>query len=233
MFIAVLAMFHFRVARFFTAERLVGCRLAYEVQGVSFFEEHYNFLLIFLLGSVIPLSITAFNYWKVVQKIRNRQAVGGRSVAAAPSTASPEGGRNASGAAATTSQRRAKKSKRKTVEMLIVIVLVYVVLCGPLYAVYLISYFVTPILPDRCDASTEEPAFYLAAYFMAVFSICINPVIYCYYKKEFRTELKAGISVLSCRKVFQAAGDDSAAVEDTTLHSGANGNDNGGNWKST
>src|SRR6185503_11438450 len=68
--IAILTMFHFRVARFFTHERLVGCRLAYAVDGIPFFERHYNFLLVVLLGCGVPLTITGFNYWKVVQKIR-------------------------------------------------------------------------------------------------------------------------------------------------------------------
>jgi len=168
---SVLCMFHFRVSLFFTSERLVGCRLAYKVENVPFFELHYNFLLIILISGIAPLLITTYMYYRIVKKLKDRQVVGTQ---------------------VDNNQSEAifNKNRKRTIHMLISTLVFYFLLCGPIYANFFISYFIVRILPEDCGPGTHEALFYLIAYFLSVTSICVNPVIYCYYNSEFRGEAK-------------------------------------------
>ena len=168
---SVICMFHFRVSLFFSSERLVGCRLAYKVKDMPFFEKHYNFLIILVLSGLGPLSITSYMYYRVISKLNDRQIVGNK-------VDSDE------------SQEQFKRNKKRTVHMLIATLVFYYLLCSPIYGNFLISYFIVPIFPKDCGPSTHEPFYYLIAYFLSVTSICVNPMIYCHYNADFRGEAK-------------------------------------------
>lgn len=159
-------MFYFRNSVFFTPKKLIGCRTSLPIK-VAFFENNWNFLISFIIGACLPLSITSYMYYKVVQKIRERDLVGN-----------------------SVNVQRAQafeKNKTRTTTMLIMIVVWYFILCAPIYIILIDQRFVS-ILPEKCDISTNQPFYYSIAYLMAVSSSCINPFIYCFYNRKFREE---------------------------------------------
>jgi hypothetical protein len=153
----------------FNKNQLIGCRIAIKTD-LTFFRRGYNFFINFTLCNIIPLVLTAFFYYKVVKKVKERKVIGGQ--------VSEE------------RQTELKKNKRKTTEMLIALVTWYFIISVPFYLMGLIKIFFLPKkLENRC---TEDYVFPIETYAIAgvflVGCVLINPFIIFHYNPDFKLE---------------------------------------------
>jgi len=124
-----------------------------------------------LLSGIIPLIITAFFYFKVIKKIRERKIIGNTNI--------------------TDKARKLRKNKRKTVEMLLAIVIWYFLITTPYYSFIFVEVFVQNL--DTSSVCKDEKPFPIHKFIiLGLFylgSLCINPFIICWYNPDFKGEV--------------------------------------------
>ncbi|XP_054167152.1 G-protein coupled receptor 83-like [Oppia nitens] len=155
---------------FFGTNLIYRCRVLFNTD-ITFFEKRYNYAVVFSVCCVGTLITTAYLYYRVIQKIRDRQLVGNTVIA-----------------------RRAEtliKNKRRTIDMLLGIVIWYVTVTTPYYLFIFYETFIKMVDP-REDCRREESASIYKFLFIGFFyfgSLCVNPILICWYNHDFRNEI--------------------------------------------
>uniref|UniRef100_A0A4X2KW98 G protein-coupled receptor 83 n=1 Tax=Vombatus ursinus TaxID=29139 RepID=A0A4X2KW98_VOMUR len=128
----------------------------------------YLDLATFVLLYISPLLIISVAYTRVAKKLWLRNAIGD----------------------VTTEQYYAlRRKKKKTIKMLMLVVVLFAVCWFPLNCYVL-------LLSSKTIRSNN--ALYFAFHWFAMSSTCYNPFIYCWLNENFRSELKALLSI--CKK---------------------------------
>ncbi|XP_054167140.1 G-protein coupled receptor 83-like [Oppia nitens] len=180
---------------FFNKHVIYRCQVLFDTD-ITFFRKRYNYAVVFSVCCVITLVTIAYLYYRVIQKVRDRQLVGNTVMA-----------------------RRAEtliKNKRRTIDMLLAIVIMYSIVTTPYYLFIFNETFIRKVDP-REDCRREESASIYKFIFLGFFyfgSLCVNPFIICWYNHDFRNEI--------CRKfglqtVLQSTGADNITDETTSL----------------
>ena len=121
-------------------------------------------------GFIFPVSITAVAYYKILKIVKKRDAEAALGIQR-------------------TEQKLLKEQRRRQMrQMLMCTVIWYTLLNLPIQCIGFSQRFITSIFPTECTSSTTNPWYILISYFLATFSMCINPFIYYYFNTKFKDE---------------------------------------------
>ena len=127
--------------------------------------EQYLTGVTLILQYVIPLSVIAFTYGRIVRKLWVRSHVG---------------------AVTHNQQMSQQKAKRKSIKMLIVVVVVFALCWMPLNVYQILADF----HPNVEVFHYNSTAFFIC-HWIAISSTCYNPFVYCWLNETFRSEVKS------------------------------------------
>ena len=142
-------------------DSILRCRSVYP----SDVFEQYLTVVTIMLQYVIPLSIIAVTYGRIVRRIWERTDLG-----------------------AVTENQHARRSrhKKKSIKMLMIVVIVFAICWMPLNLYHLL----TDLHPDAETFQYNNTAFFIC-HWVALSSTCYNPFIYCWLNEAFRAEMRA------------------------------------------
>lgn len=144
------------------------CRLKYpEPQQVY---ERYIILVTFICQYVLPLILTVITYAHIVYKLWSREVIG-HSIE--------------------NQQVSHLKSRKRSIRMLVIVVALFSISWMPLNMYHILLNF----HPDR-TAFVPNSNVYLGFHWLAMSSVCYNPLVYCWTKGAFRAELRKSIMCL-------------------------------------
>ena len=135
-----------RVSEFFTPHALISCRIAFKIAVPisNFIFRKIRIIILILTQFVIPLTICGILYTKTVIIIWKRSGLGEMTEEQA---------------------LYMNSSKWKTIKMLIIVVIVFTLSWLPVHAMHFIDFFITPLLPSKCNTSMV----YALAYWFGMF----------------------------------------------------------------
>ncbi|XP_070539545.1 neuropeptide FF receptor 2-like [Ptychodera flava] len=93
-------------------------------------------------------------------------------------------------------QNMQDRTKRRMIKMLVVVVVIFAICWLPIN-VYLLMYWYHP-------AFQHDSLVYIICHWVAMTSVCLNPVVYCWMNEKFRNEFKA-ILKLKTNKVLSSS----------------------------
>lgn len=154
---------------FFRKNGLFGCMVILSIDS-TFFARGYNLFVTFTLINILSLVITAFLYYKVIVKVRQRKLVGNT--------------------AAEDQSEKLKKNKRRTMEMLTTLIAWYFIFSLPIYGIVVFGYITESMTADqRCTEDFKYGAATVLSFTLFCFgSIFVNPLIIFYYNPDFKFE---------------------------------------------
>ena len=158
-----------RVELLLHTEVRVRCRLCYPEPG----DVYERALTLWTLFSQygIPMSVTAAAYGHIVRVLWAREFIGTPNV----------------------NQRMChQRARRRTIRMLIVVVLIF---CGCWLPLQL-YHVLTDWHPDS-ERFQPQSSVYLACHWLAVSSVCYNPIVYCGLNASFRHQVRMRLRCLS------------------------------------
>ncbi|KAK3775830.1 hypothetical protein RRG08_041543 [Elysia crispata] len=135
--------------------------------GPGYWTHFEEFLTIttFLLQYLIPFSLIAVAYGRIVQSLWARTQVG----------------------AVTANQQLSRtRAKKKSIKLLIAVVVVFALCWLPLNMYHLLTDF----HPDPEKLSYNSVVYFIC-HFIAISSTCFNPFVYCWLNENFREEVKS------------------------------------------
>lgn len=145
----------------FLVEKVLRCASFYPSETF----EQYLTVFTILLQYVIPLTVIAVTYGRIVRRIWERTDLG----------------------AVTAYQHACRsKHKKKSIKMLMLVVIVFAICWMPLNLYHLL----TDLHPDSETFHYDTTTFF-ACHWLAISSTCYNPFIYCWLNEAFRAEIKA------------------------------------------
>ena len=147
----------------FIVSRVRRCRLLFPAPSDVI--EKYISLATIMAQYVIPLTIIAVTYGRIVQKLWSREALG---------DITPE------------QQLKHCQIKLKTIKMLILVVILFALCWMPLNMYHVLTDF----HPDRKTFRHDTTVFFVC-HWIAMSSICYNPFVYCWLNESFRAEFKS------------------------------------------
>jgi hypothetical protein len=150
-----------RIAEYFGPQSVISCRIVFQTD-VSLTFRKIRILILLLSQYLLPLITICILYFFVWRTIQERDVVGTRSEA---------------------NVKKVSASKRKLIKMLVIVVAGFAFAWLPVHLIHFINFYVYPLLPKACNAST----FYNFTYWLGITSCCYNPFIYYWGNPEFRT----------------------------------------------
>ena len=142
---------------------VVRCRICYPEPADLY--ERLITVGTFVMQYVIPMFITAVAYGQIVRCVWLREIVGQTTPV---------------------QQLSHEKTRRKTIKMLMIVVLIFSICWLPLNLYHMLTDF----HPNKEFFSYNSTA-YLTCHWLAMSSVCYNPLIYCWLHESFRKELRA------------------------------------------
>ncbi|GFO14616.1 orphan G-protein coupled receptor 40 [Plakobranchus ocellatus] len=122
-------------------------------------------VMTFILQYLVPLTLIAVAYGRIVQSLWARTQVG----------------------AVTANQQLSRsRAKKKSIKLLIAVVVVFAICWFPLHMYHLLTNF----HPDREKFIFNSVAFF-SCHWIAISSTCYNPFVYCWLNENFREEVKS------------------------------------------
>ncbi|GFR93735.1 orphan G-protein coupled receptor 40 [Elysia marginata] len=149
--------------RFVITKEVYRCRFV----GPGYWAHFEEFLTVttFLLQYLIPFSLIAVAYGRIVQSLWARTQVG----------------------AVTANQQLSRtRAKKKSIKLLIAVVVVFALCWLPLNLYHLLTDF----HPDPEKLSYNSIVFFIC-HLIAISSTCFNPFVYCWLNENFREEVKS------------------------------------------
>ncbi|RUS76802.1 hypothetical protein EGW08_015448 [Elysia chlorotica] len=149
--------------RFVITKEVKRCRFV----GPGYWTHFEEFLTVttFLLQYLIPFSLIAVAYGRIVQSLWARTQVG----------------------AVTANQQLSRtRAKKKSIKLLIAVVVVFALCWLPLNMYHLLTDF----HPDPEKLSYNSVVFFIC-HLIAISSTCFNPFVYCWLNENFREEVKS------------------------------------------
>ncbi|KAI0220772.1 putative G-protein coupled receptor 83 [Lamellibrachia satsuma] len=140
---------------------VVRCTMCYPEPAATY--ERVATLMTFVTQYVIPISVAAFAYIRIITTVWSREVIG---------------------QATRRQQRSHEKTRRKTIMMLLLVVAVFSVCWLPLSLYHVLTDFYSD--PDVFTYSSRA---FLSCHWVAMSSVCFNPVIYFWLNESFRKEV--------------------------------------------
>ncbi|ELT99672.1 hypothetical protein CAPTEDRAFT_35369, partial [Capitella teleta] len=138
------------------------CRVEYPQPQRTY--ERYIILTTFICQYVVPLLLTGVIYTHIVYKLWSREMIG-QSIER--------------------QQVAHLKSRKRSIRMLVVVVLLFSICWLPLNLYHILLNF----HPDK-NLFVPNGNVYLSFHWLAMTSVCFNPLVYCWTKGAFRAELR-------------------------------------------
>lgn len=122
-------------------------------------------LVTLVLQYIIPLTIIAVSYGRIVRKLWLRSSLG---------------------AVTQNQQALHARAKRKSIKLLITVVVVFALCWMPINLYHILTDF----YPDQSVFPYNSATFFVL-HWIAISSTCYNPFVYCWLNEQFRAEVKA------------------------------------------
>ena len=147
----------------FVLKKVKRCTSAFPIPSETW--EKYLTGITLVLQYVIPLSIIACTYGRIVRKLWVRSHVG---------------------AVTHNQQMTQQKAKRKSIKMLMVVVVVFALCWMPLNVYQILADF-----HPNVEVFHYNSTVFFICHWIAISSTCYNPFVYCWLNETFRAEVKS------------------------------------------